>query len=624
MPTRIDPTRTTLLRRSFETDIRRRFLLLKHDVAGLVVRDDVFGLGKGEPFSYIANEEKQAWRFLTNDRKMEQFRKWLGKQVEQRLLTTDAKGDPWTGKYVESAYKKGVLRAYVDARGKKLQRSSDFIEGSKEQFLKSVFGQPEMLSKVKLLATRAFEDLRGVSATMATKMNRILANGLVQGRNPKQIAREMVKQIDGLSKGRALTIARTEVVHAHAEGQLDSFEELGVEEVGILAEWLTAGDDRVCPLCEEMEGQLLTISEARGLLPRHPNCVLPGNIIEGRVIAALEGWYSGDAVEITTVNGTRFSLTVNHPVLTEDGFVPAGELQKDSNLLCHLSQRGSSVGADIENAPTPIEKVYESFPSVVLEEAVSGLHLYGDAQSMVGEVKVVTSNLFLAELHSSKQESKLDVFFIPACDGRVCSFDLMSALCPRHSAPFDGLGFTLRSQGHASISDAPAYGPARNPHVLGDAVAALPLGVALDNLSTVQLQAMPGECRFGGASQLDIVFEEPPFKGAATDRKLVGELLQRFPSGVALDQVVDIRRFTHDGPVYDVESPVGYFTTGFGNGGTVIIKNCRCAWAPAVDAETKGRRKKLLAAIGRSTKAETGEKTVKKAKAQSTWAGSET
>jgi hypothetical protein len=67
-------------------------------------------------------------------------------------------------------------------------------------------------------------------------------------------------------------IARTEIINAHAEGQLDSFDMLGVEEVGVVAEWATAGDDRVCEECASIEGELFTVDEARGMIPLHPNC----------------------------------------------------------------------------------------------------------------------------------------------------------------------------------------------------------------------------------------------------------------------------------------------------------------------------------------------------------------
>ena len=67
-------------------------------------------------------------------------------------------------------------------------------------------------------------------------------------------------------------IARTEVIAAHAEGQLDAYSVLGVKQVKVQAEWLTAGDDLVCPLCADLDGEVMSIDEARGLIPRHPLC----------------------------------------------------------------------------------------------------------------------------------------------------------------------------------------------------------------------------------------------------------------------------------------------------------------------------------------------------------------
>jgi SPP1 gp7 family putative phage head morphogenesis protein len=242
---------------------------LSREVTRLLVDEDILGLEPAPRFDPLKN--RQDWRFLQDDAKVTQFRRWFAKQVEDKVLSTDSKGKPWMAKYVDSAYRKGATRAFLDSRGKELKKSQEFWEGTKEQFLRSIFSQPERVSKVELLATRAFEELRGVTASMGSQMNRILAGGMAQGKSPVQIAREMSAKIDSLTKSRALTIARTEIIHAHAEGQLDSFQELG-EEVEVYAEWSTAGDDRVCRQCSELEGTVFTVKEARGQIPRHPNC----------------------------------------------------------------------------------------------------------------------------------------------------------------------------------------------------------------------------------------------------------------------------------------------------------------------------------------------------------------
>ena len=103
-------------------------------------------------------------------------------------------------------------------------------------------------------------------------MGRALADGLSRGQGPKVIARDLQKVLGKNTRTRALVIARTEVIHAHAEGQLDSLELLGVDKVSAQVEFSTAGDDRVCSQCADLEGSTYTIDEARGIIPIHPNC----------------------------------------------------------------------------------------------------------------------------------------------------------------------------------------------------------------------------------------------------------------------------------------------------------------------------------------------------------------
>lgn len=274
MATRSDPTRTTILRRRFIRQMRKRFLIIQRLIRALIIEDDALGLVPEQPFFFNVHSGvgRQAWRFQTDPQKMESFRRWLVNQIDQNILTTDALGLPWTAEFMEAAYEKGVNRAFTDSRGVASQESLDFFEGSKTEFLRAFALNPANIAKIGLLTTRSFEELRGVTAAMSQQLNRELALGLAAGHNPRRIARNMVRRIQGLTKTRAEVIARTETIAAHAEGQLDAFEALGVQEVGILAEFRTAGDDRVCPQCNALEGALFTIQEARGIIPRHPNC----------------------------------------------------------------------------------------------------------------------------------------------------------------------------------------------------------------------------------------------------------------------------------------------------------------------------------------------------------------
>lgn len=214
----------------------------------------------------------KAFQFKTKDEKLKSFNRWFADLVNQGILEVDRTTRPWLAKYVESAYKKGAIRSYLEAHKKELGRTADFYAGTREQFLRSAFETPERMSKLKLLGTRAFEELKGISAEMSRQMSRVLADGMAHGKGPYEIARTMSNTITGIERKRAKVLARTEIIHAHAEGQLDGYEEMGVEEVSVDVEWSTAGDDLVCELCDEMEGEVFTIDEARGLIPKHPNC----------------------------------------------------------------------------------------------------------------------------------------------------------------------------------------------------------------------------------------------------------------------------------------------------------------------------------------------------------------
>lgn len=271
---RMDPSRTGLLRRKFVFEARRHFNAIAKAIKELIKTDDVFGL-KPTTTLLVFHAQSQTWRFQTDVQKLTSFKAWLKKLISLNLLSVSAdaiSGKPWTATYIYSAYRQGLIRAYVDTLAKGLSVTQvGFQAGSQAQFLNMAFNQPELRSKIELLYTRAYDGLEGITNDMSLKIGRVLSEDLVNGVSPSDMADDLVKEV-GLSRNRAETLARTEVVYAQAEGQLDSFELLGVEDVGLMAEWETMEDDDVCDECDPLDGVVMPVDEARGLLPRHPNC----------------------------------------------------------------------------------------------------------------------------------------------------------------------------------------------------------------------------------------------------------------------------------------------------------------------------------------------------------------
>lgn len=322
-PLLLDPSRTSLLRQRFVAEVRKRFARLKAKVLRLIDSEDALGIRADSKSGHVAVNElnietvrdgsandardKRAvtdnyradivtntrWRFLSSADKARAFAEWLAGEITDEILkkSISESQNEWWLKFIAEGYKKGAGRAFDDVRkpgrtATSQQSVSDFYRGTKDEFLRSSFGHPESLEKVKLLASRVFTDLKGVTEEMATQMKRILVEGLVQGQNPREMARALANRVDKIGKTRAILIARTEIIRAHAEGQLDSLEKLGVAEVNVAVEWSTAKDERVCPKCQPLQGMVLSIKQARGMIPRHPACRcawVPANVGEGKV-----------------------------------------------------------------------------------------------------------------------------------------------------------------------------------------------------------------------------------------------------------------------------------------------------------------------------------------------------
>lgn len=284
---RRDPTRTLMIRNGFIKELRRRFKRLKLHIYEFLVLEDQLGLVE----NFIRNAD-QSFAFQSDPDKLNSFVQWLQTQLENDILyaeatfgilstasitgtytmTSSGLKQGWTIKFVESAYKRGLINAYLASRRALAPDDPNYIDIAQEEFLRKAFLAPERISKVRLLSSRSFEQLRGLNAQIASKVSTILAQGMIDGKSVTAIAREIFENVDSISESKALAMARTEIIHAHAEGQLDGFEDLGIDSVGVLAEFSTAGDDLVCPKCARLEGKTYTIEQARGKIPIHRNC----------------------------------------------------------------------------------------------------------------------------------------------------------------------------------------------------------------------------------------------------------------------------------------------------------------------------------------------------------------
>lgn len=252
-----DPTRTTTVVARYERDLVRRIRELQSAIVEYVVTNNALQinapLGKGR-----------------SPEKVGKFLKWLQHQQAAKLLEvqegtslTSAASKSWQNIYIRSAYQKGIARS-----ASQLKKGGVKVE---KRWVDAAFFRPIHADALGLIYTRAYSNLKGITTAMDAKLSQTLTQAMADGKGLVETGK-LLSEATELSIPRARKIARTEVIGAHAEATLNSFEEAGIEGVELLSEFTTAGDNRVCYRCKALEGKKYTVDEARGIIPVHPNC----------------------------------------------------------------------------------------------------------------------------------------------------------------------------------------------------------------------------------------------------------------------------------------------------------------------------------------------------------------
>jgi hypothetical protein len=157
--------------------------------------------------------------------------------------------------------------------------------------------------------------------------------------------------------------------------------------------WVTMRDEDVRAIHRPLEGQTITPGGTFDVnghalhFPGEPvgppevwiSCVLGQTQVTWAgqdVLAATRRQYVGTFVELRTRDGHHLTITPNHPVLTPEGYVPAGDLRPGGHVLATREP----VAPDVADGPPSIEQVYgaASENGEHRRVDVSGVDFHGD------------------------------------------------------------------------------------------------------------------------------------------------------------------------------------------------------------------------------------------------------
>ncbi|MGW8935990.1 phage minor capsid protein [Gordonia terrae] len=308
-----------------------------------------------------------------------------------------------------------------------------------------------------------------------------------------------------------------------------------------------------CADCRPFEGKVLalkpdgqhkTLDDARRAGLFHPGCVVGETRVSpgGGIGVSDSRWYEGPIVVIKTALGDELAITPNHPILTLEGWVAAGELMVGADVV--RSRREikpvNGMSPDQQQVPPPISEIHRAFldasevSPVRVPTAAHDFHGDGgDSEVEVisadglledrieideksGEFSLLVGGVRLPLLLGASDLESLLVGVNATSGGLVGGGSQGPSLCPTHAAEAAGHGFTASE-------------------------------------SLVAVTTQPGTEGWLGESD-------------GSGRFLLGQLAGQ----VTADSVVEIIRRDFAGHVYNLQCENGWYAAN-----SIVVHNCR-------------------------------------------------
>lgn len=191
------------------------------------------------------------------------FEEWLAEKIEEDVLVATDRGDVidgghWSAEYIRDSSKQGIKHADRELRRVGIDPDGEAVN--------QVLRTPVQRDIVAAAYRRTYDELEGVTEQMGREIARSMSDGLSQGKNPVDIARDMTERTDvGLSRSRR--IARTETARTYNTSTAARYDDHGVTQVRVLT-------SNPCEACASLAaGGPYPVEDAADLLPEHSNCV---------------------------------------------------------------------------------------------------------------------------------------------------------------------------------------------------------------------------------------------------------------------------------------------------------------------------------------------------------------
>lgn len=421
-------------------------------------------------------------------------------------------------------------------------------------------------------------------------------DGLSKGQRFDEIAKRIKKDLGAKSDSRAVLIARTETARSRS-----NFTQARAKDVGSTHYiWHTVGDGTVRSMHAKLDGTIQrwddppVCEHGRGGMPVKGNPGTVWNCFTGDTLVRLDrdvrkiirAPFDGRVVRIRTA-ASDVTVTPNHPMLTQRGWVAAGEINEGDYLLQPFGDAVEAVESDVNHVIARFDEIFDAVRGEV-ERLPVEFDFYGDVPD--GDVYVaLTEGRLTFDVVAERLKHGRDLDLAGAdgvmvgvvgdalhmgLSGGVGEGAALVERCPRHSEKHSG---GLVSDDDVCLFKAFSNGEAIHPEFCSKGELTFPGHVTADDLGVVEFLPVVG----GVALPLAGINAE----GAELHGNDVGGVPDRlsgvFDGGTALYKGFRVlEKVSSDflGHVYTLETSKGWYCVTSSN---YIAKNCRC-WAEPI------------------------------------------
>lgn len=454
-----------------------------------------------------------------------------------------------------------------------LEHKLDFAEVMRRRALKYI--QQEAIRR----------RIQNVTETTRRQIVNAVDAGYREGATLPEVASSVRAIIPRLAQWRADMIARTET---HGAANYGSQEAAGALGLPLRKEWLAAHDERTRPSHADADGDKIGMDERFQVgesyleYPGDPagdpeeviNCFAPWSLVHmGGLQAAMFREYSGQLIEVSVGGPVNLTVTPNHPVLTERGWVAANLLKEGDNLIqcAAIDDMGARVNPDECHGYATAKQLYRLAETLCRSKRPVDVVVDLHGEMIPGEnVDIVPLKGDLLAACDAARLQELENFSLPETDIPLGFFLARRMI---------GLSVAVPAQ----YADGCMSGSGPIPALFrGEEAGGLGIAFAHARQRDIQIleAAIDGCTGYAdlGCNPVDRVsgLNEPQHIGVIAGTRLNKLVPHGFRCELA--PVISIRRFHYSGPVFNFESRNGLLL----NDG-IISHNCRCTLGYIVD-----------------------------------------